>query len=184
MKIILASNSPRRQELLKLLNVPFDVVPANIQERLNDNLTISEQIEQIALTKARNIANSYPEALVIGADTVVVINNQILGKPKDETDAKKMISLLQNNRHQVITAVAIIKNKITEVFHEITEVSFYAMSEQEITDYVKDETIYDKAGAYAIQGKAALYIEAIHGDFYNVMGLPIAKLKRHVSKYY
>ena len=182
MEIILASNSPRRKELLELANIKFDIITKDTDEVLDNKLSVTKQIEQIAYKKASAVATNYPDKIVIGADTVVVVDNTILGKPKDEQDAKRMIKLLSGKTHQVITAVSIIYNNNPFMFHEITDVTFYEMTDEEINNYIKLSSIYDKAGAYAIQGEAALYIKAINGDYYNVMGLPIARLVKYLKE--
>lgn len=183
MKIILASTSPRRKELLELAKINFEVIPSNVEEKMNENLPIRKRIEQVAKMKALDIAKSHPNDLVIGADTVVVITEQILGKPKDYEDAKRMIEILQGKTHQVITGVAIIYKNQIETFHEVTNVNFFEMSNEEIENYLQNSDIFDKAGAYAIQEEGALYIKSISGDYYNVMGLPIAKLVRKLKKF-
>lgn len=182
MKIILASNSPRRKELLGLTKYDFTIKTKEVEEKLDKTLPVTKQIENIAYSKAKEVAKEHNDSLVIGADTVVVVNNQILGKPKDKDDARRMMELLQNNTHQVITGVALCYNDNVELFHEITDVEFYPMSKEEIEDYINLDDIYDKAGAYAIQGDAALYIKKINGDYYNVMGLPIAKLYKKINE--
>ena len=182
MEIILASNSPRRKELLTLTKYNFTIKTKEVEEKLDKTLPVTKQIENIAYSKAAAVAIENPNSLVIGADTVVVVNDQILGKPKDKDDARRMMELLQNNIHQVITGVALCYNNNVELFHEITDVEFYSMSKEEIEDYINLDDIYDKAGAYAIQGDAALYIKKINGDYYNVMGLPIAKLYIKIKK--
>ena len=182
MEIILASNSPRRKELLGLTEYKFTIKTKEVEEILDKSLPVTKQIENIAYSKAKEVAKENPDALVIGADTVVVINDKILGKPKDKEDARNMMKLLQNNIHQVITGVALCYNNQVELFHEITDVEFYPMTDEEIENYVNIADIYDKAGAYAIQGDAALYIKKINGDYYNVMGLPIAKLFNKLKK--
>ena len=182
MEIILASNSPRRKELLGLTEYKFTIKTKEVEEVLDKSLPVAKQIENIAYSKAKEVAKENPDALVIGADTVVVIYDKILGKPKDKEDARNMMKLLQNNIHQVITGVALCYNNQVELFHEITDVEFYPMTDEEIENYVNIADIYDKAGAYAIQGDAALYIKKINGDYYNVMGLPIAKLFNKLKK--
>lgn len=182
MEIILASNSPRRKELLSLTGLNFTIKTKEVDEILDKNLSVTKQIENIAYSKAKEIAKEYPNHLVIGADTVVVVNELILGKPKNESDARRMMKLLQNNVHQVITGVALCYNGNVELLHEITDVEFYSMTEEEIEKYIAIKDIYDKAGAYAIQGDAALYIKKINGDYYNVMGLPIAKLYKKIQE--
>ena len=182
MNIILASNSPRRKELLELAKVDFKIITKDVEEVLDKTKEVSKQIEQIAYTKANAVAVDYPECLVIGADTVVVINDQILGKPKDKEDARRMMKMLQNNTHQVITGVALCYKGNVELFHEVTNVIFYPMTDEEIENYINSKDIYDKAGAYAIQGEAALYIQSIVGDYYNVMGLPISRLYKKIQQ--
>ena len=183
MNIILASNSPRRKELLELAKLNFTIITKDVEEKLDKTKKVTEQIEQIAFTKANAVAVEHENELVIGADTVVVVNDQILGKPKDLEDARRMMKMLQNNTHQVITGVALCYNNQVELFHEITDVEFYEMTESEIEKYITSKDIYDKAGAYAIQGEAAVFIKSINGDYYNVMGLPIAKLYKKIQKY-
>ncbi len=182
MEIILASNSPRRKELLGLTKYKFTIKTKEVEEILDKSLPVTKQIENIAYSKAKEVALEHKNALVIGADTVVVVNNQILGKPKDKEDARNMMKLLQNNVHQVITGVALCYNNSVELFHEITDVEFYPITEEEIESYIMIEDIYDKAGAYAIQGDASLYIKKINGDYYNVMGLPISKLYKKINE--
>ena len=182
MEIILASNSPRRKELLGLTEYKFTIKTKEVEELLDKSIPVTKQIENIAYSKAKEVAKETPDALVIGADTVVVINDKILGKPKDKEDARNMMKLLQNNIHQVITGVTLCYNNQVELFHEITDVEFYPMTDEEIENYINIADIYDKAGAYAIQGDAALYIKKINGDYYNVMGLPIAKLFNKLKK--
>lgn len=178
MKIILASNSPRRKELLDLAKIKYEVMPANIEEKLNENLSVTDQIEDIAYKKVKHIKNKINDKIILGADTVVLIDNKILGKPHSKQDAKEMIQLLSNKTHQVITGCCIynhIEDKYI-LFHEITDVTFYDISEKEILQYIENPSIYDKAGAYAIQEDAALFVKKINGDYYNIIGLPIAKV--------
>lgn len=180
MEIILASNSPRRKELLELAKIPYQVMPANIEESLKHNLSIIEQIEDIAYQKTKHIKEKINNKIILGADTVVLINNEILGKPHSKEDARRMIKLLSNKTHQVITGCAIYNNRTDEYikFHEITEVTFYEITDEEIEIYIQNPSIYDKAGAYAIQEDAAVFVKSIKGDYYNIMGLPIAKVNK------
>lgn len=181
MKIILASNSPRRTEILKLANIDHQVVTSNIIEVVNSKLTPTEVVQDLAMQKASDVASRYPNDLIIGADTVVVINNEILGKPHTEQEAYEMISKISGQTHEVITGVCIVKNKQIETFAEHTYVTFYQMTNQEIIEYIHTEQVYDKAGAYAIQGIGCRYIKKIDGDYYNVMGLPISKLYHYLQ---
>lgn len=183
-KIILASKSPRRIELLSLLNVDFDTIPADIDEQIDINNDLKKEIEKLSFQKANHIYQNNKDALVIGADTIVSINDKVLGKPKSYEHAKDMLRLLSNNTHIVITGVTIISKDKVETFSSIAKVTFVELSEQEIDDYIKTNEPMDKAGAYAIQGIGAKFIKHIDGDFYTIMGLPIAELYQRMKKYY
>jgi len=179
--LILASKSPRRKEILTLAGLDFVVKESNQAEDLPTNLPFHQMAEKIALAKAQVIADIYPNDIVIGADTIVVIDNIILGKPINKEDAQRMLKLLSGRTHQVITGVVIIKGKEKIIFSDTTNVSFYPMTDKEINDYIESEQVYDKAGSYAIQGSACKYISHISGDYYNVMGMPIARLYQHLK---
>lgn len=176
MKIILASQSPRRHEILNLVKIPHEVVPSNAEEVIKDISNPAETVLDICYQKALDVAIKYPNDVVIGADTIVVIDNKILGKPKDEQDAINMLSMLSGKTHQVLTGVCIIKNQEVIKFVETSSVTFYDMTKDEILDYIHSEQVYDKAGSYAIQGMCAKHIKEINGDYYNIMGLPISRL--------
>lgn len=179
MDLILASGSPRRSELLKLITKDFDVIPADCEEIIDTALSPAEMVKALAVQKAEFVSKKYPDKTVIGADTTVFYGSMPLGKPKDKADAKRMLSMLSGKKHTVITAVSIAKGGKTEIaFAEETEVEFYPLSEIEIDGYINTGEPMDKAGAYGIQGKGALLIKRIDGDYYNVMGLPVAKLYR------
>ncbi len=183
MKIILASNSPRRQEILKEANINYEVIPSNVEEIFNHNISVEEAVMDLANQKATDVYNKTKrDALIIGADTIVVINGEVLGKPKDYEDAKRMLNLLQNNSHQVLTGVSLIKGNNTLNFYEKTNVYFKPMSNEDIERYIEEENVYDKAGSYAIQGDAMKYIDHIEGDYYNVIGLPIKRLLSEIKK--
>lgn len=184
MEIILASNSPRRKELLDLAKIKYNVIPANINETLNNNLPVTKQIEDIAYQKVKHIKEKINNQIILGADTVVLIDNKILGKPHSKEHAKQMIELLSNKTHQVITGCCIYNNKKDEyiLFYEVTDVTFYEIPEEEIIKYIENPSIYDKAGAYAIQEDAAVFVKKINGDYYNIMGLPIAKVYHELKK--
>ncbi|MEE1247815.1 MAG: Maf family protein [Lachnospiraceae bacterium] len=178
MKIILASASPRRKELLEQIGVKFLVEPAKGEEKITKKLP-GDVVKELALQKAREVAKDKEEpVLVIGADTVVAYEDQILGKPKDEKDACRMLSMLQGKAHEVYTGVAFIISNSGEtkeiVFAEKTKVFVYPMTTKEILSYVATKEPMDKAGAYGIQGKFAAFIEKIEGDYNNVVGLPVA----------
>ena len=178
MKIILASASPRRKELLEQIGVKFMIEPAKGEEKITKNLP-GEVVKELALQKAREVAKDEEgPVLVIGADTVVAYGDEILGKPKDEKDAYRMISMLQGKVHAVYTGVALIVQNPLErkeiVFAEKTKVFVYPMTKDEILSYIATKEPMDKAGSYGIQGKFAAFIEKIEGDYNNVVGLPIA----------
>ena len=200
-QIILASGSPRRKELLEQMGLTFEVCPAKGEEVITTTIP-SDVVAELSKQKAEEIAGgilswiengckkelSCPQdVLVIGADTVVAFEGKILGKPKDEADAKRMLSMLSGNTHSVFTGVTFVfidqSGKTGEyTFYEKTDVTMYDMSEEEIERYIATGEPMDKAGAYGIQGKGAIYIQGILGDFYNVMGLPIGKLYQELRK--
>lgn len=181
-KIILASSSPRRKEILELVGLKCTTIPSGKEEIITKDEPV-EVVTELALMKARDVAGKIEEpAIVIGADTIVSHNNKILGKPKDAADAKSMIKELQNDTHQVYTGVAIITPKKELHFVQETKVVVSPMTDKEIADYVTTGEPMDKAGAYGIQGKFALYIKEIAGDYYNVMGLPINKIYETLLK--
>ena len=177
-KIILASGSPRRAEILKTVNWPFEIVRPDIDETRQENEAAVTYVERLARTKAETIAEQITTSLIVAADTTVVIDEQILEKPSDQDDARRMLTELSGRWHQVITGVALIDGAISasRVAHEVTEVKFAEMSQDEIDWYASSGEPMDKAGAYAIQGLGARFIEGIRGDFFNVMGLPLRLL--------
>lgn len=183
-KLILASGSPRRKELLKELGYPFEITPSNIDETININNDIREEIEKLSYNKAYSIFKDNKDSIVIGADTVVVKNNTIYGKPKNKDEAFKMLKSLANEEHYVITGVSILSNKMSETFSSQTIVKFGEMSDKEIYNYIENENVLDKAGAYAIQGGAKKFIESINGEYYTIVGLPIYELNKRIKKYY
>ena len=178
MKIILASASPRRQELLKYITPEFEVMPADVDETLPDGVPAEESAEFLAVRKAVHIAQLCPDSIVIGSDTVVIIDDEILGKPADEADAECMLKKLSGRVHKVITGVCIACGNRTFSFSEATDVKFYKLSDEEIREYIATGDPMDKAGAYGIQSEGCVLVEKIDGDFFAVMGLPVARLKR------
>lgn len=177
-KIILASKSPRRRELLQLLEIPFEVLVSD-EEEVITSTNPAQVTEELASQKAMAVARKLDEGIVIGADTVVSVDGQILGKPKDKEDAQKMISLLQGRSHMVTTGVSLVDatgQRETICFHVGTKVKVASMTALEIEDYIKSEEPYDKAGSYGIQGIFSKYIEGIEGDYFNVVGLPVHAL--------
>ncbi|HBN55323.1 MAG TPA: septum formation inhibitor Maf [Lachnospiraceae bacterium] len=176
-KIILASGSPRRKELLSQIGVSFEVIKAEGEEILTSSVP-AKVVKELAMQKALEVAKRSGGSIVIGADTVVAAGGQILGKPKDEADAMRMLRLIQGNSHEVITGVAILLNeqKKTICFAETTKVHVYPMTESQMETYVKSKDPMDKAGAYGIQGMFAAFVRGIEGDYNNVVGLPVGRL--------
>jgi septum formation protein len=175
-KLLLASSSPRRAEILRAVGWPFETLATYIDETLTPGEEAEAAVERLALEKAEAAAKKHPSALVLAADTTVVVGAEILGKPRDERDARRMLRLLSGRWHDVLTGVALVRAEgdgCRVVAYERTEVRFAAMSDEEIDWYVKSNEPADKAGAYAVQGRAALFIEEIRGDYWNVVGLPI-----------
>lgn len=183
-EIILASSSPRRKELMALINVPFIIISKDIDETLNSAMLPCENVEQLALKKAEAVAEDYQNGFVIGCDTVVAMNDRILGKPKNEEDAKQTLSFLSGKEHTVHTGVAILCKQHHQriCFSETTKVKMKELTKKEIDDYVASKEPMDKAGSYAIQGQGAIFIEKIEGDYYNVVGLPVCRLYQELKK--
>jgi len=180
--LVLASASPRRQELLRNANIPFEVQPADIDEDPIPNESAKSCAERLAREKAQVVAGKRPNDAVLGADTVVVIDDQILNKPADGADAVRMLRLLSGRMHQVITGVCLAVRGEYEVASETTSVTMMEISEKEIAAYVVTGEPMDKAGAYAIQGIASRWIPRIEGDYSNVVGLPIARVYRMLQR--
>lgn len=185
-KIILASASPRRRELLEQIGVSFEVCPGKGEE-IFEGERPEEMVMELSFRKAEEIfVQTGGDALVIGADTVVALDNEILGKPKDRKEAKDMLMSLQGRAHHVYTGVTLmIREGNTErsrKFYEQTEVEFYPVSEEEAEAYVATGEPDDKAGAYGIQGKSAVFVKKIDGDYNNVVGLPVARLYQEAKK--
>jgi len=171
----LASASPRRAEILRAVGWPFAAVAANVDESARDEEDVSEYVERLACEKAEAVAEGRASGLVLGADTAVAVSGQILGKPTGTEDARRMLRLLSGGWHEVLTGVALVRAETKEVLvaHERTRVRFAALTDEEIDWYISTNEPTDKAGAYAVQGRAALFIEEIEGDYRNIMGLPI-----------
>lgn len=176
--LILASASPRRQDLLRLIADDFAVMPADVDEHDTGNSAPEAIPELLAVRKAQAIAVTHPDNTVIGCDTGVFIDGVMLGKPTDTEDALRMLKMLSGRTHKVITGCAVVKGRHIERFSQTTEVTFYPMSERELRDYIATGEPMDKAGAYGIQGKGALLVKEICGDYFNVVGLPVAALYR------
>lgn len=175
--IRLASKSPRRQELLKMF-ADFAVTALDTDESVAPGASPEDTVLELALRKARAVSRLYPEDVIIGADTVVTLGNRILGKPAGREEAREMLRSLSGTSHTVHTGVAVLAPDRMETMAEATRVVFYPLTDFQIDEYLDTDEPYDKAGAYAIQGKGALLVKEIHGDFYNVMGLPVSRLSR------
>lgn len=178
MNIILASGSPRRKEILENTNLKFSVITSDIDERIFENEEPIQLVLRLAFEKCMSVAQNNPSDLVIGADTIVVLDNEILGKPKNEEEAFKTLSKLSNREHQVITGMSIVnlENEKKIVDYAISNVKFKKLTDQDIKDYISTKECLDKAGSYGIQGYGALLVEEIKGDYFNIVGLPISKL--------
>ena len=173
-KLVLASGSPRRAEILERAGWPHEIIVAGIDETVLPNEDAAAYVQRLARSKAEAVASRLKEGLVLGADTTVVVANQILGQPVDDADARRMLRLLNAKWHDVLTGVAIVRvGGETRVAYEKTRVRFAEMSENEIDWYIATREPFGKAGAYGIQGNASLFIEEIEGDYFNIMGLPI-----------
>lgn len=183
MKIILASASPRRRELLSLAAIEYEVVVSDCEEFLPEDITPADAVLSLAQQKADDVLKKCSGCMVIAADTVVALGNSILGKPKDEQDAFEMLSALSGKTHTVYTGVCIKTAEKTDVFYVATEVEFYDLSEKEIKDYIATKEPMDKAGSYGIQGKGSVLVKGIRGDYFNVVGLPLAETVRHINNF-
>ena len=180
--IILASASPRRKEILELADLKFDVMPSDAQE-ITTKTAPNEGGMELASIKAKDIyKKSEKQSMIVGADTVVAYQGQILGKPTDKADAKRMLTMLSGQTHEVYTGVCVIEDGKTKTFYEETKVTFYEISDEQIDHYIKTGEPMDKAGSYGIQGKAAVFIKGIEGDYYNVVGFPIARFLQEITK--
>ena len=176
MPLILASASPRRAELLRHAAIAFEIDPAHVPEEPKPGETPREYAMRLARDKARAVAERHPEAVVLGADTVVVVDGHLLEKPADAHDAERMLRLLAGRTHQVITGVCVVAPGFEAVEAEMTEVTFAAMSAEDIAYYAGTGEPMDKAGAYGIQGIASRWVERIDGCYFNVVGLPVARV--------
>lgn len=181
-KIILASQSPRRKEILHQVGIEFECFPSDNDE-ICSSVTPYDIVVELAEMKAKDVAKKKTGEyeLVIGADTIVACDDKILGKPADCETAFEMLSMLQGRSHQVYTGVALVFKDKTYTFYKKTEVYVYKMTDDEIYNYISTGEPMDKAGAYAIQGKFASYIEKIEGDYYNVVGLPVSAIVQNIK---
>ena len=183
MQVILASASPRRKELLRFIFDKFEVFPADVDETLPDETDADSAPVFLSKIKAQAVLQKHPDALVIAADTVVIMHDEILGKPSDTVDAARMLNLLSGRTHRVITGCTVGFGGRTHSFSAVSFVTFYPLTDTEISDYIKTGDPMDKAGAYGIQSGAATFVEKIEGDFFNIVGLPVARLKREIENF-
>ena len=185
-KIVLASASPRRNDLLKTMGLEFEIIPSQVEENIEDEIFSVELIENLAFEKAQDVAGkiNFP-SIVIGSDTVVVINNKILGKPKDKDDASNMLKMLSGNTHQVISAIAVIDTETGKALKDsvISDVTFKQLSDEEINAYIESGEPMDKAGAYAIQGLAGMFVKSINGCYSNIVGISVFRLAEMLKEF-
>lgn len=188
MKVILASKSPRRKELMDLLGIDYEIMVSEADETLEDGLSLEEQSKRLGYIKAKAVFDKTAgDRIIIGSDTLVAKDEKLLGKPKDKQDAINMIKFLKNDKHQVITSIAILIQKGNEykeyIDSDITDVYVSDMSQEEIEAWVETGKAYDKAGAYAIQEEFSKHIEKIDGNYSSIVGLPINKVYKILKKY-
>jgi len=175
MQLILASASPRRKELLGLFQIPFEIRVADIDETMDSVRAPFDEVARVSRLKALAVP-AETDDIVIAADTIVVCEGKVLGKPKTEAEAAEMLRLLSGRDHQVMTGCTVVRGEMSVTFTEVTDLHFRSLSQKEIENYVASGEPMDKAGAYGIQGGAALFCERMVGDYYNVMGLPVCRL--------
>ncbi|MFC3883092.1 Maf family protein [Bacillus songklensis] len=181
-QLVLASGSPRRKELLQQLHLSFTVHVSSVEETFDANQSPYEIVMSLAMRKAKDVASDYPNAYVLGADTIVVHEQNILGKPHSEEEAMQMLQMLSGRTHEVVTGVALVYQGQEITFYEKADVTFWELTNEEIIDYVKSGEPMDKAGAYGIQGLGASLVQKMNGDYYSVVGLPLSKTLRELKK--
>jgi septum formation protein len=181
-KLVLASQSPRRKQLMEWAEVDFDIIIVPTEEIIQPGMTPEEAATDIAFHKAKAVQQQVPGRTILAADTMVVLGNEIIGKPADREDAISILTRLSGQQHQVITGVVLLNDKIKKSFADITDVIFHELTQEQISFYVDKYKPYDKAGAYAIQEWIGVTgIKSIRGDFYNVMGLPVSRVVRELK---
>lgn len=173
---ILASGSPRRRELLCMLGLEFEIITADIDETMDDTLSVEEAVAEVCRRKAEAVGEKHPGRLIVSADTIVTVDGKVLGKPHSEEEARAMLQSLSGRSHTVMTAFCLYRDGSAETHVEKTDVRFKPLSCEEINAYIATGSPMDKAGAYGIQDGAAVFVEALQGDYYNVMGLPLCAL--------
>lgn len=180
--LVLASSSPRRKELLENIHLSFEISSSDVDESFSENLSPQEVVMELAERKAKAVANDYPSSYVLGADTIVVLDGNVLGKPADEREAAEMLKRLSGKTHQVYTGVSIVTPDDTIRFYEKTIVTFWELTETEINMYVSSGEPLDKAGAYGIQQLGSYLVKEIQGDYFNVVGLPVSRTVRELKR--
>lgn len=182
--IILASKSPRRQELMQLIGLEFQVMTEDVDETMDPSLPLKEEIKRVSSLKAAAVQSACTkEDIIVAADTMVAIDGQRLGKPKTEGDAVRMLKMLSGNSHDVITGLTVMQGDRVETTSVVTQVAFRNLSDEEIRAYVATGEPMDKAGAYAVQGKGSIFVSGLIGDYFNVMGLPLCTLSGLLRKF-
>jgi septum formation protein len=182
-RLILASSSPRRYELLSLTLLSFETYPSTLEEKMDFNLTPSQLVESLAEQKASDVFTYNQDDVILGADTIVVFGNERLGKPNNEQEAAEMLRMLSGQTHDVYTGVCIMDQEKKHIFSVRTSVSFYSLDENTISWYISTGEPFDKAGSYGIQGSGSLLVEKIHGDYFNVVGLPVSRVARALNDF-
>lgn len=181
MKLILASQSPRRRELLGLFHIPFEIRVADIDEAMDPTKAPTDEVARVSRLKAMAVPRA-DDDVIIAADTIVVCRGRVLGKPRDAADARNMLELLSGKDHQVMTGLTILRGNTAVTHTEVTDLHFRPLTDREIDQYIRSGEPMDKAGAYGIQGGAALFCERMVGDYYNVVGLPVCKLGQMLTE--
>ena len=181
--MILASQSPRRRELLSMLGLDFTIITADIDETMDDTLSVEDAVAEVCRRKAEVVGLQNPGQLIVAADTVVVLENRVLGKPRTEDEAKGMLRSLSGRHHTVMTAFCLWKDGKADTHVEHTHVHFRDLNDEEIAAYVSTGSPMDKAGAYGIQDQAGIFVKALEGDYYNVMGLPLCSLVQKLREH-
>lgn len=184
MNIVLASKSPRRKELLGLLDLDFQIITADIDETMDSTLPVSEEVARLSFDKAAAIKPKVSEnTVIISADTVVELDGKVMGKPKDEADAFNMLKSLSGNTHNVLSGVTVMQGDKAVSKTVVTKVHFRTITDDEINAYIKTLEPMDKAGSYGIQGRASKFVEKINGDYFNVVGLPVCTLSQMLKEF-
>ncbi len=182
-KIILASASPRRRELMMLITDEFEIITADVDEEIEAGTLPENAVMQLSFKKAQAVSKKHKGRMVIGADTVVVCDGVILGKPQNRQHAAEMLRMLSGRTHFVLTGVTITDGEKTDTFFVSSDVTFFELTDEEISQYASSGEPDDKAGAYAIQGKGSLFVKKINGDYFNIVGFPVSQVNRHLKTF-